>query len=120
MQVAGEGGDRAEGDERAAGENQPGVVGHAAEQVAGGVGLPGAGWPVEQQAALEMLAGGQQRSAMVGHRQSVPFDPAEHLIRQYDVVAVETGLIDELEVDGAHRRHRDVQQVPAVDVEPVA
>jgi hypothetical protein len=50
----------------------------------------------------------------------VPFDPAEHLIRQYDVAAVEIGMLDELEVDGAHRRHRDVQQVTAVDVEPVA
>ena len=59
-------GDRADGDKRAAGQHQPRVGGHLAEQVAGGVRLAGAGRPVQQQAALEVLA--RRRAAPRGDR----------------------------------------------------
>ncbi len=89
LQVAGQLGDRADADQRAAGKDKPGVAGHLAEQVAGGVRLAGARRAVEQQAALEVLAGGEQRFPVRGDAERVPLHPGEHGIREHHVVAAQ-------------------------------
>ena len=91
LQVARQLGDRADRDQRAAGEHQPGVAGHLAEQVAGRVRLAGARRAVEQQAALEVLARGEQRRPVRGDPEGVPLHPGQHGLRQHHVVAASAG-----------------------------
>ena len=117
QQGAGQIGDRAYGDQGAAGEDQAGVAGHLAQQVTRGVRLAGAGRAVKQQAALEVLADGQQRLPVAGHSEGVPLDARQYGDGQHDVVSGDAGRPGEGEDDTAHRVQRDVEQVAAVDVE---
>ena len=63
-----------------------------------------------------MLAGREQRRAVLGHAERVPLDPGEHGVRQHHVVAAEPGRRGEAEADPA-LGERDLEQVAAVDVE---
>ena len=79
--------------------------------------LAGAGRPVKQQAALEVLPGGQQRLPVAGHAEGMPLDPGQHGGGQHDVVSGDAGRAGEGQDDAAHRVQRHVEQVAAVDVQ---
>jgi hypothetical protein len=80
------------------------------------VRLAGAWRAVEQQPALEMLAGGQQFVPVAGHAEGMPLGPRQDGRGQHDVFPAEAGQIGEGEDDTAHRVQRHVEQVPAVDI----
>ena len=67
-----------------------------------------------------MLAGGKQRVAVSGDPQGVALHPTEDGLGQHDIVSGGGGDVAELEHDAAHRMHRDVEHVSAIDVEPAA
>ena len=103
--------------QRFAGEQQPGVTGHLSDQIPRRVRLSGAGRPVEQQSALEVLTGGQQCLPVGGNPQRMAFHPGQHVVRQHDVTPTGGRHWCKGQHHAAHRRDGDVQHLPAVDVE---
>jgi hypothetical protein len=81
------------------------------------VRFAGAGRAVEQEAALEVLPGGQQRLPVAGYSESMPLDARQHGGGQDDVVPGDAGRGDEGKDDTTHRVQRHVEQVTAVDIE---
>ncbi len=119
LQVPGQRGDGADHVQRLAGHEQHRGVLQRLDDVADGVRLAGPGRAVQQQPALEVLAGGAQLLAAVGHVQAVPLDPAEHLLGQHDVLARGRREPGEDDVDPAGSGDQ-LEELPAVDVEPGA
>ena len=85
-------------------------------EVAGRVGLAGAGRAVQQQPALEVLPGRLQLGAALGDVDGVALDAPQHLVGQHDVLAGGRG--QDRELDRPVALH--LEQLAAVDVEPRA
>jgi hypothetical protein len=108
---------RHHGDEvqRAPREHEHGRAGQVLHDVPRGVGLAGAGRPVEQEAALEVLTGGKQCVAAACDLQGVAFDPPEHVRREHYVIAAGPRELGEAHGDAGVPCH-ELEQLPAVDV----
>ena len=81
--------------EGAAGEYDHRRLGQLAQQVADGMGLAGAGGAVQQDAAFEMLAAGQQAAGVPAHAEDLPLDVVEHVVGQNDLVAGDRRALEE-------------------------
>nr|WP_262380026.1 hypothetical protein [Nonomuraea sp. PA05] len=91
LQPSGQGGGVGDEAQRGAGHDHDGHARHVAHQVAHRVGLARAGRAVQQQAALEVLAAGQQRLGVPADARHVPFDGVEHPLRQDHLCGAERG-----------------------------
>lgn len=76
--------------------------------------VPGA---EEQQAALQVLPGLEQRFPVLGHAEGVPVESREDGGGENDILPADAGRLAEAEADSFHWRQRHVEEVAAVDVE---
>src|SRR5580693_3364733 len=59
------------------------------------MGLSGAGGAVQQDAAFEMLAAGQQAAGVPAHAEDLPLDVVEYVVGQNDLVAGDSRALEE-------------------------
>ena len=71
--------------------------------------FPGAGRPVQQQAALQVLADSEQRVPVTGYSEGMPLDPRQHGAGQDDVLPADSGQGGEVQYNAAERVQRHVE-----------
>jgi hypothetical protein len=120
LKLARELGRRPDRMQRSPGQDEPRVPGHPPHQVTSGVRLAGARRSVQEQAALEVLTGGQQRVAVSRNPQGVTLHASEDRFGQHDILSGRARDLGELEHDTTHRINGYVQDVRAIDVELTA